>query len=329
VATRLLELIIPASELDNAGPILEGIPKTRRWVQEMADELARITLLLEAESAEELVDQLSLRFASAPGFRMILLPVEATVPKLEESPPAQNAPGRISRHELYEDVAAGARLSPVYLINVALSAVVATIGLLRDDIAVIIGAMVIAPLLGPNVALALAATLGDTRLALRTIRTGMAGVATAVILAVIIGWLAQVDPQTPALLARTHIGLGDIALALAAGTAGTLAFTTGIPAALIGVMVAVALLPPLVTSALLFGSGHLQLAIGATFLYLINVACENLSGIATFLMYGIHPQYWWESDRAKRSMRIAATSWFGLLVVIAMIWWWAAPKLAL
>ncbi len=332
MATRRLELILPAQELPNLTPLLSSIPPRQRWTELLDGDLTRVTVLLRAEETEALVDRLTQKFRGTPDFRVLWQAVEATVPSIEppeSSESAEPTPGRIGRHELYEDIAQGARLTPVYLINVVLSSVVATIGLIRDDIAVIIGAMVIAPLLGPNVALALAATLGDVQLARRTIQTGMSGIAVAVLLAVAVGWFANIDPETPALLARTHIGLGDIALALAAGAAGTLAFTTGVPAALIGVMVAVALLPPLVTSALLFGAGHLQLAVGAALLYLINVACVNLSGIATFLAYGIHPQYWWEKGKAKRSMRIAAASWLALLVSIGVIWWWASPKLAL
>ncbi len=332
MTARRLELILPADAVAKAEPLLEKIPANQRWSSPLNDDLVRMTVLLRAEDTEVLVDRLTQAFGGTPGFRVFWQAVEATIPSLdpdddEPKQVSEQTSGRISRQELYEDIATAAKLSPVYLINVVLSSVVATIGLIRDDIAVIIGAMVIAPLLGPNVALALAATLGDLKLARRTIQTGMAGVATAVVLAVAIGWVADIDPRTPAMLARTNIGFGDIALALAAGTAGTLAFTSGVPAALIGVMVAVALLPPLVTSALFVGAGYIQPALGAALLYLINVACVNLSGIATFLAYGIHPQFWWEEGTAKKSTRVAVASWFGLLVLIGAIWWWAGPQI--
>src|SRR5665811_313348 len=116
--------------------------------------------------------------------------------------------------------------------------------------------MVIAPLLGPNIALSLASTLGDLHLAKRSLKAVGVGVATAAVLSVLLGVALRVDPSAPQLAARTQAGLGDIALALAAGAAGSLAFTSGVSAVVVGVMVAVALLPPLVVAGLLAGAGH-------------------------------------------------------------------------
>jgi hypothetical protein len=98
------------------------------------------------------------------------------------------------------------------------------------------------------------------------------------------------------------VGLGDIAVALASGCAGALAFTTGVSATLIGVMVAVALLPPLVTFGLLLGGGNLDLATGALSLFLMNLICVNLAGVATFLVQGIRPASWWEKDQAGNAI---------------------------
>jgi uncharacterized membrane protein len=86
---------------------------------------------------------------------------------------------RISREELYNSIADGAKLSRVFVMMVILSAIVAAIGLIKDNVAVVVGAMVIAPLLGPNVALALGTTLGDIPLTLRSLKTNVVGVAIA------------------------------------------------------------------------------------------------------------------------------------------------------
>lgn len=94
------------------------------------------------------------------------------------------------------------------------------------------------------------------------------------------------------------MGLGDIALALAAGSAGALAFTTGVPAVVVGVMVAVALLPPLVVTGLLAGSGHFDRAVSAFILVTANVTCLNLAAVGTFLMQKVRPRTWWEAERA-------------------------------
>jgi uncharacterized hydrophobic protein (TIGR00341 family) len=223
---------------------------------------------------------------------------------------------RISREELYQDIAQGAQLSRVYLLTVVLSTLVAAVGLLRGDVAVIIGAMVIAPLLGPNVALALASALGDLKLAGRSIQTLLAGMATALLLSLLVGVLVAVDPQAPEIAARTEIAESHVVLALAAGSAGALSFTTGIPAAVIGVMVAVALLPPLVVVGLLLGGGAPDLALNAFILFTINIVCINLSGVVTFLAQKIRPRTWWESEQAGHATRIAVSLWVVTLALL-------------
>jgi len=226
---------------------------------------------------------------------------------------------RISRQELYADISKSAQLTIVYLVMVILSSIVAAIGIMGNNLVAIIGAMVIAPLLGPNVALSLATTLGDISLAKRALKVNVVGIITALIFSILIGVIFTVDPEVSVLAMRTEVGLGDIVLALAAGCAGTLAFTTGIPTALVGVMVAVALLPPLVTSGLLLGSGQWQIALGAILLLLINLICVNLAGVTTFLAQGIRPVTWWEADRAKKATRTAIVLWSLILLALAVI----------
>lgn len=213
---------------------------------------------------------------------------------------------------MYEDIKDVALCSRVYLSMAVLSTIVAAIGLRQNSVAIIIGAMVIAPLLGPNMALALGTTLGDLTLLRRSLLTNLAGIATAMVLAVVIGAVVNVDPTVPEVASRTRVELGDIVVALASGCAGAHAFTTGVSATLIGVMVAVALLPPLVTFGLLLGGGQPTLAFGALSLFLLNLICVNLAGVTTFLVQGIRPATWWE-DRAVKATRIAIGLWMALL----------------
>lgn len=135
-------------------------------------------------------------------------------------------------------------------------------------------------------------------------------------LSVIIGLLLHVNPATPEMASRNAVALGDIVVALASGSAGALAFTTGVSTTLIGVMVAVALLPPLVTFGLLLGGGHTALATGALSLFLMNLICVNLAGVSTFLVQGIRPATWWENDRATKATRIAIGLWAVLLTAL-------------
>jgi uncharacterized hydrophobic protein (TIGR00341 family) len=202
---------------------------------------------------------------------------------------------------------------------VFLATIVAAIGLLRDNVAVLIGAMVVAPLLGPNVGLSLATTLGDSKLGFSALRANVLGILVGLALSSCLGFIFTVDPEMHEILSRTEVGLSDIFLALAAVCAGALAFTTGLSPALIGVMVAVALLPPLVASGLLLGAGRLPMALGAFLLFITNVICVNLAGVMTFLIQGIRPRTWWEADKAKKATRNAILLWSILLIVLGVL----------
>ncbi len=290
-------------------------------------------VLVSAENAEAVLDLLDKRFSSDPGFRVLLLPVAASIPRPEEPepPPApetspeepdpakENGPGRISREELYAQVMDTTKVSWVYVATVVLSAIVAAIGILHDNVAVVIGAMVIAPLLGPNVALSLATTLADAPLARTALRAGLLGIAVAFALSVLLGLVVPVNPAAHEIAMRTTVSLADIALALAAGAAGALAFTTGVPSTLVGVMVAVALLPPVVTLGLLAGAGFERQAVGALLLVVMNLVGVNLAGVATFVAQGIRPASWWEADRARHSTIVALGVWFVLLVLLGAV----------
>jgi len=329
MALRLIEIIIPAENLDELARVLEEEKLHGVWTDPLTAGQARARVLIQANQTEALSDLVRQQFGTTSGFRMMLFAVEATVPMPEENAkedeevaapvPAKKKTkysDRVSREELYDDVSSGAKLTYVYIVMVALSAIVAAIGLVRDNVAVVVGAMVIAPLLGPNVSLALGTTLGDIPLTLRSLKTNAVGVVTAFVVAVIAGALFPVDPSIKEIASRTSAGVSDIVLALAAGSAGALAYTSGVPASLVGVMVAVALLPPLVTSGLLAGSGHTSLALGALVLVLTNVVCINLSGVLTFLAQRVRPRTWWEDKKAKKATRRAITLWLVILLVL-------------
>jgi len=133
---------------------------------------------------------------------------------------------------------------------------------------------------------------------------------------VLVGLLIPVDPGVTELASRTHVGLADVAIAMAAGSAGSLAYTTGLPTAIIGVMVAVALLPPLVATGLLLGAGHEQMAAGSAVLVLVNFTCISLAAVGTFLVRRVRPRTWWEAEKAKKATKVAVISWLVLLAIL-------------
>lgn len=330
---RMLELMAPPETANEARKVAEEQNVIGVWTNNLDDGCSVLRILVDVNRTESLSDLLSEKFSHVEGFRIMLFAVEATMPQpqmeeeeeedTDEEQSSESYVGRISREELYADVTSGSELNWVYIAMVMLSALVAGVGLARDDVAIIIGAMVIAPLLDPNVSMALSATLGDLDLGWRSIKANAAGLFVALTVAIVMGIIMHVDVESQQIINKTTVSLGDITVALAAGSAGVLAFTRGVPAAIVGVMVAVALLPPLVNVGLLLGSGHTSLAIGSIILTFTNLICVNLAGILTFLIQGVSPRTWWETQQAKNSVRVAIAIWSILLIILAVIiWFW-------
>jgi len=179
--------------------------------------------------------------------------------------------------------------------------------------------MVIAPLLGPNLALGLGTALGDIELMRKALITNLVGVSIAIGLSIFIGLSWPFDINSPELLARTNVGMDSLALALASGAAAALSLTTGLSSVLVGVMVAVALLLPAATFGLMLGHGQYQMAMGAALLLIANVVCLNLATKVVFWVKGISPRTWWQKEKARRAMRISIFIWLISLVILAVL----------
>lgn len=328
MAERLIKIYLPAVQSEEVANLLEEDEVVGMWIGQLEEGAAEVTVLPRSEANEEVLERLEQRFGNEEDYRLVMLPVVASLPRQDEeaaedaSGPEESEGGRsprISREELYQDVARSTELSAVYLVLLLLATVVAATGMLRNDPAVIIGAMVIAPLLGPNVALSLATTLGDARLATKAATVSVVGAALVLAFSVLAGILFNNLLASPEIASRTQVDLSSIAVALAAGAAGALSFTTGAPAALIGVMVAVALLPPLVSFGMLMGGGLWTPALGALLLFLVNIICVNLAGVATFLLQGVVPSRWFEAKNARRATLASIALWLSLLALLVAV----------
>jgi uncharacterized hydrophobic protein (TIGR00341 family) len=330
MALRLIEMVIPGDKRKEVESSLKDQPVLTYWNEEITDKRTLIKILLSSKETEGVLDFLEEKFASLEDVRIILLSVEASIPREEEAEEeaskerpqikkSEKKINRVSREELYSDINDATSLNTVYLGMIILASIIASVGIYRKNIAVIVGAMIIAPMLGPNMALSLSATLGDLKLARKSLITNSSGIGAALFVSVFLGFFMPIDTEILTVVVRNTLGLGDFALALSVGCAGALAFTSGISSTLIGVMVAVALLPPLVTFGLMVGGGCMTSSWDALLLFLTNLICVNLAGVVTFLVRGIRPLSWWEANRAKKSTIIAVLVWILLLGALALV----------
>jgi len=117
-------------------------------------------------------------------------------------------------------------------------------------------------------------------------------------------------------MVRTDVALASVALALASGAAAVLSLTTGLSTTLVGVMVAVALLPPTVVLGMLLGNARWELAMNAALLLAVNVVCVLLAAMVVFLARGVKPRTWLEQTKVKQSRTLYIALWTVLLAVL-------------
>ncbi len=323
---KVIEVITDAGNVDTVLGIAEHQELLDAWSSPASEDgRACVRLLVRPDKRQAVMDALQSALGAGERNRVVIQPIEAVwpLPKEEQEDVSdeerQRRTTQTTREELFNQVERGARIDSTYLLLVFLSTIVAAIGLIRNNVAVVIGAMVIAPLLGPNIALALGAALGDHWLMGRALRAGVAGLGLALLLSLLIGyvWPGPLSHASAELMARTDVGLDGVALALASGAAAVLSLSTGLSAVLVGVMVAVALLPPTATMGLMLGSGHTAEAIGAGLLLAVNVACVNLSANVVLLVQGVRPRTWLEKIKARQSLTAYMLFWvvtLGLLL---------------
>ena len=198
-----------------------------------------------------------------------------------------------NRPRVYAQVYQGTELSSLsYWLGIVFSAGIATFGLIQDSPAVIIGAMLISPLMGPIMATGLGLALGDFYLALKAMFNLIASIAVSVALSAGIVWLLPFHSATNEILSRTNPTLLDLGIAIFCGLAGSVgvgrAGASGL-AALPGVAIAVALMPPLCSVGFGVGSGlNTRIMGGAGLLFLTNLVAIISSAFAVFLLVGLN-----------------------------------------
>ena len=318
---RVIEVITDHGHVDT----LRGIAAQQEildvWVGHN-DEDGRCStrLLVGPEKQQSVMDALQSLLATADDTRILVLPVEAVLPRLEKDEAEEEKQSSVtrSREELYQKIVSGAKLDSNFMYMVIMSTIVAAIGLLEDNVAVVIGAMVIAPLLGPNMALAFATTLGEGKLLWAALKSNLVGLLTALTLSVLIGYIWPLNFDSHELIMRTDVGMDGVVLALVSGAAAVLSLTAGLASSLVGVMVAVAILPPTATLGLMLGAGNYQYALGAALLLAVNIVCVNLASNLVFLLKGIKPRTWYEKKKAKQSLIIVVLFWLIVLSVLVV-----------
>ncbi|MBS1705209.1 MAG: TIGR00341 family protein [Armatimonadetes bacterium] len=193
------------------------------------------------------------------------------------------------QQDIRRTIAVSSRISSPYLVMNALATVVAAYGLLANSTAVVIGAMIIATLIGPIMGLALALVDGDMELFRHSVFAELSGVMMVVSLGAIIGRIHIDLDITQEILSRTQPNILDLMVALAGGAAGAYATVSPrVSVGLVGVAISTALVPPLTACGICFSRGLGDLALGALILFTTNLVAIQCAASVVLFAFGYH-----------------------------------------
>jgi uncharacterized hydrophobic protein (TIGR00271 family) len=192
-----------------------------------------------------------------------------------------------------------------------ISAVVATAGMLLDSPAVVVGSMVIAPLIGPAMGASVGTVLGDRQLFRRGVKYqfigGFAVLAAATLFAVLVRYGFLLPPGTDILgisqvSGRLTPDFLSLAVALGAGAAGALSIASGVSVAIVGVMMAAALVPPAAAVGIAIAWQQPLAAVSSLVLVLVNLVSINLSGLVVLWYLGYRPRNWFDRNETRSAL---------------------------
>ncbi|MEJ2084146.1 MAG: DUF389 domain-containing protein [Acidobacteriota bacterium] len=218
------------------------------------------------------------------------------------------------RSEVYSQMRHSAKATVDFYMLISLASAIAILGLLLNSSAVIIGAMLVAPLMSPILATAQGVVQGNPYLIRRALASTIKGTATSIGVAAGITVLLPQMAPTNEILARVEPNLLDLMVAMAAGGAAAYAVSRkSVAAALPGVAISVALVPPLCVVGYGLGSAQLAIGWGALILFLTNLIGIILVGAIIFLLMGFRPT---QVERGSQVRRAAIVASIGLALLV-------------
>lgn len=223
----------------------------------------------------------------------------------------------INYQAVIKDVASNVERSWIYYSILTLAGLIALLGLLTNSVAVVIGAMLISPLMGPVISSSLAFTIGDLSLARNAFKTIAVSVVLTVAVCAVVSFISPLKEPTTEILARVRPNIFDLFVAVLSGIVGAIALCTkrNYLITSTGVAIATAVIPPLSVTGYGLGTGQLMLALGGFLLFFTNFVAIILSSDLVFFILGFRTSH---VETVQYSPRTRFLIIAGLLTLISI-----------
>lgn len=226
---------------------------------------------------------------------------EAKIKYLQQSLPFFPHAQETDFKDLFLALKENAKASSTFILLMVLSSMLATVGLLLNSPAVVIGAMVLAPLMSPIISLSMGLQRSNNELSWQAFLTLLIGTFIALVLSAAMAWFYPVHSITSEIAGRLNPSILDLLVAVLSGVAGAFANSReNIAKSLPGVAIAVALVPPLCVAGIGLGWMNQEMFLGAMLLYITNLAGIILAAGLVFMVIGFAP-----FSRAKKGILLS------------------------
>ncbi|GCF13980.1 TIGR00341 family protein [Haloarcula mannanilytica] len=331
---RLVQLLIPTGKRDAVLGVLadEGIDYVLTDETSGREFTAVVTFPVPTNALEPVLEELRNVGINDGGYTVVMdanTVISSQFDELEEKYAEEEDEDRIAREELTSKAKDLAPSLSNYALMTVISAIIATAGLLLDSPAVVVGSMVIAPLIGPAMTANVGTVVDDHEMFVRGVKLQAIGLGLAVASATVFALLVRYANVIPPLADVTSVGqirervapdFLSLIVALGAGAAGVVSLTSGVSTALVGVMIAVALIPPAATVGIGIAWGQPLVSLGSTVLLLVNVLSINLAVLVGLWYQGYRPEHWFrESDARSATIKRIGVLALSILVLSAFL----------
>lgn len=237
---------------------------------------------------------------------------------IEKGQKTRGSSSKLSQEEVYSKAQESATFNRPQWVLMGLSSAIAAYGLILDNIAVVIGAMMLAPVLAPIVSSSIAVTVGDIKMMKKGLFSALGGVFTAIAISSIsvLPFTVEINSTMNTIVSA---GVPNLVLSLFVGSAAALAFVTGYRDQIAGVAVAVALVPPLAATGIGITLGDRLFSLNALSIAVINLLAVLISGSISLKLLGFRPSTYYKKKNAKKLRFILPASIILMATVAAVL----------
>lgn len=311
---RQLQVTAPAKQKDAVEEILEEYSSdvSSSKGEKNDKKVAEFTATVESDEIHDLTTELKgIKEIDHGELSIRVLQQESLIQKGQET---KGSTSTLSQEEIYSKAQQFAGFTKPQWGLIGLSSAIAAYGLILNNVIVVVGAMMLAPMLSPFVSGAISIAVGDKSLMVESLRAGF----ESIVIAILVSFIA-VLPMTVGSSATLELvvspGLPSLLLSFLVGSAAALTFATGLRDQIAGVAVAIALVPPLASVGIGLKMGDFYLAFQAASVAFINVLAVLISGFMCFRLLGLKPSTYYKQKEAEQIRRVVPIA----LVILALI----------